>query len=471
MKDNLSRMVRPKDAKINAFSRLIDAGIIGCTLVALVSILKLEWLPSYSLLLLSAIVLFSFLTESSRSYKSWRDISISDEIMAVGSNWLVVVFIFVAIQFTFQPVDLYNREMVLYWFILTPIELISWHSIMRMALRFFRYTGVSAQTVAIYGATELGSGLEKRIQSMPWAGYKFVGFFDDRKTNGSRRFISDQNLIKGGSQDLIDQARAGNIDTIFITLPLAAENRIKSLLNELSDTTVSAYMMLDLFSFDLLNASWLDVQGMPAVSIFESPHTGIDNITKRCLDLVFSTLILGLIAVPMLAIALSIKLTSKGPVIFRQLRYGIGGESIHVWKFRTMTSMDAGDTEVKQACRTDSRITKLGRFLRRTSLDELPQFFNVMAGTMSIVGPRPHAVTHNEFYRSAIHGYMLRHKVKPGITGLAQVKGYRGETDTLEKMEGRIKYDLEYIRSWSLWLDIKLIVMTVFVGFTNKNAF
>lgn len=464
-------MVRPKDAKINAFSRLIDAGIIGCTLVALVSILKLEWLPSYSLLLLSAIVLFSFLTESSRSYKSWRDISISDEIMAVGSNWLVVVFIFVAIQFTFQPVDLYNREMVLYWFILTPIELISWHSIMRMALRFFRYTGVSAQTVAIYGATELGSGLEKRIQSMPWAGYKFVGFFDDRKTNGSRRFISDQNLIKGGSQDLIDQARAGNIDTIFITLPLAAENRIKSLLNELSDTTVSAYMMLDLFSFDLLNASWLDVQGMPAVSIFESPHTGIDNITKRCLDLVFSTLILGLIAVPMLAIALSIKLTSKGPVIFRQLRYGIGGESIHVWKFRTMTSMDAGDTEVKQACRTDSRITKLGRFLRRTSLDELPQFFNVMAGTMSIVGPRPHAVTHNEFYRSAIHGYMLRHKVKPGITGLAQVKGYRGETDTLEKMEGRIKYDLEYIRSWSLWLDIKLIVMTVFVGFTNKNAF
>lgn len=471
MKDNLSRMVRPKDAKINAFSRLIDAGIIGSTLVALVSVLKLEWLPSYSWLLLSAIVLFSFLTESSRSYKSWRDISISDEVMAVGSNWVVVVFVFVAIRFIFDPVDLYNREVVLYWFVLTPIELISWHSIMRMALRFFRDTGVSAQTVAIYGATELGVGLEKRIQSMPWAGYKFVGFFDDRKTNGTRRFISDQNLIRGGSQELIDQARAGTIDTIFITLPLAAENRIKSLLNELSDTTVSAYMMLDLFSFDLLNASWLDVQGMPAVSIFESPHTGLDNITKRSLDLVFSILILTLIALPMLCIALAIKLSSKGPVIFRQLRYGIGGESIYVWKFRTMTSMDAGDNEVKQACRSDSRITKLGGFLRKTSLDELPQFFNVVAGTMSIVGPRPHAVTHNEFYRTAIHGYMLRHKVKPGITGLAQVKGYRGETDTLEKMEGRIKYDLEYIRSWSMWLDVKLIVMTVFVGFTNKNAY
>ncbi|MDC3261654.1 hypothetical protein OAU76_00640 [bacterium] len=282
MKD-LSRMVRPKDAKINALSRLIDAGIIGCTLVALVSVMQLDWLPVYSWLLLIAIVLFSFFTESSRTYKSWRDISISGEIFAVGRNWAAIVAIFLAIQYFLQPVDLYNREVVMYWFVLTPIELISWHSIMRMVLRLFRDTGLSSQKVAIYGATELGVGLEKRIQSMSWAGYNFVGFFDDRRTNGNRRFISDQNLIKGGSQDLINQAKEGGIDVIFITLPLAAEARIKSLLNDLSDTTVSAYMMLDLFSFDLLNASWLDIQGMPAVSIFESPHTGLDNITKRAL--------------------------------------------------------------------------------------------------------------------------------------------------------------------------------------------
>ena len=470
MKD-LSRMVRPQDAKINALSRLIDAGIICCTLVALVSVLQLEWLPSYNWLLLVAILLFSFFTESSRTYKAWRDISISAELVAVASNWGAIVAIFVVVEFIFHPVDLYNREMVLYWFALTPIELISWHSIMRMVLRLFRDTGVNAQKVAIYGATELGVGLEKRIQDMPWAGYNFVGYFDDRRTNGNRRFISDQNLIMGGSQDLIDQARQGKIDTIFITLPLAAEARIKALLNELSDTTVSAYMMLDLFSFDLLNASWLDVQGMPAVSIFESPHTGLDSLNKRVLDIVGSAVILTLIAVPMLLIAAGIKLSSKGPVIFRQQRYGIGGESIDVWKFRTMISLDTGDTEVIQASKQDCRITPFGRFLRRTSLDELPQFFNVMAGSMSIVGPRPHAVTHNEFYRTAIHGYMLRHKVKPGITGLAQVKGYRGETEVLEKMEGRIKYDLEYIRNWSLWLDVKLIVITVFVGFTNKNAY
>ena len=360
MADQFSRMVRRRDAKINAFSRLIDAGIIGCTLVALVSVLKLSWVPLYNWLLLIAIVLFSFLSESSHSYKAWRDISLKAEVIAVGSNWLMVVVILILVDIVFHPSDLYNREMVFYWFVLTPIELISWHSITRMVLRLFRDTGVSSRSVAIYGATELGASLESRIQSMPWAGYKFVGYFDDRRSNGSRRFISDSSLIKGGSQELIDQAKKGQIDTIFITLPLAAEKRIKVLLNELADTTVSAYMMLDLFSFDLLNASWLDIQGMPAISIFESPHTGLDNITKRILDLVAGSLILLIIALPMLLIALGIKMTSKGPALFRQQRYGIGGEPITVWKFRTMTAMDAGDQELQQASKTDSRITPFG---------------------------------------------------------------------------------------------------------------
>jgi len=470
MADQISRMVRRHDAKINAFSRLIDAAIIGCTFVALVSVLKLSWVPLYSWLLLISIVLFSFLSESSHS-KSWRDISLRAEVAGVGSNWLTIILVLILADVIFHPSDLYNREVVLYWFVLTPIELISWHSILRMVLRLFRYTGVRAQSVAIYGATELGAGLEGRIQHMPWSGYNFVGYFDDRKTNGTRRFISDSSLIKGGSQELIEQAKAGKIDTIFITLPLAAEKRIKQLLSELADTTVSAYMMLDLFSFDLLTASWLDIQGMPAISVFESPHTGLDNFAKRSLDLVAGSMILTLIAIPMLLIAAGIKLTSKGPVLFRQQRYGIGGESITVWKFRTMTVMDAGNKTLVQASKDDSRITSFGALLRRTSMDELPQFFNVITGSMSIVGPRPHAVIHNEFYRTAIHGYMLRHKVKPGITGLAQIKGYRGETDTLAKMEGRIKYDLEYIRSWSLWLDVKLILMTAFGGFLNRNAY
>ena len=374
-------MVRRHDAKINAFSRLIDAGIIGSTIVALVSVLQLSWVPLYNWLLLIAIVLFSFLSESSHGYRAWREVSIRTEVIAVGSNWLAVVIVLVLVDVVFHPSDLYNREMVFYWFVLTPIELVSWHSILRMTLRLFRDTGVRAQSVAIYGATELGASLEGRIQSMPWSGYNFIGYFDDRKTNGTRRFISDPDLIKGGSQELIQQAKAGEIDTIFITLPLAAEKRIKQLLNELADTTVSAYMMLDLFSFDLLSASWLDIQGMPAISVFESPHTGLDNIAKRTLDLVAGSIILLLIAVPMLLIAVAIKLSSKGPALFRQQRYGIGGEPITVWKFRTMKVMDAGDKNLVQACKHDSRITPLGRFLRRMSLDELPQFFNVIAGS------------------------------------------------------------------------------------------
>ncbi|EMR14342.1 Capsular polysaccharide synthesis enzyme CpsA, sugar transferase [Methylophaga lonarensis MPL] len=183
-----------------------------------------------------------------------------------------------------------------------------------------------------------------------------------------------------------------------------------------------------------------------------------------------SFMILLLIAIPMMFIALCIKTTSKGPVFFKQTRYGMDGEKIRVWKFRTMYVAEDGP-KVVQATRDDPRITPFGRFLRRTSLDELPQFFNSLGGSMSIVGPRPHAVAHNEEYRSKIHGYMLRHKVKPGITGLAQINGYRGETDTLDKMEGRVKYDLQYIQNWSLMLDLKIIMLTILRGFSGKNVY
>ncbi|MCL4160997.1 UNVERIFIED_CONTAM: hypothetical protein GTU68_030058, partial [Idotea baltica] len=235
-----------------------------------------------------------------------------------------------------------------------------------------------------------------------------------------------------------------------MVLPLKAEERIRTIVDRLADSTASVYMMLDLFSFDLLNAKSLDIQGMPAISICETPHTGVDRILKRGFDLIVGSLILIMIALPMCAIAIGVKLSSPGPVFFKQNRYGINGEKIGVWKFRSMRVMDAGEGSVVQATKEDPRITKFGRLMRRTSLDELPQFFNVLSGSMSIVGPRPHAVSHNEEYRSQIKRYMLRHKVKPGITGLAQVNGFRGETDTIEKMEGRIRYDLEYIQNWSV---------------------
>ena len=238
----------------------------------------------------------------------------------------------------------------------------------------------------------------------------------------------------------------------------------------LADTTASVYIVPDIFTFNLLNSRWVDIQGITAISIYETPFAGLNSVVKRIEDIILSFLILILISLPMLFIATGIKLTSNGPVFFKQSRYGIDGERIKVWKFRSMTVTEDGD-KVVQATQDDSRVTPFGGFLRRTSLDELPQFFNSLSGSMSIVGPRPHAVAHNEEYRQQIQGYMLRHKVKPGITGLAQINGFRGETDTLDKMEGRVRYDLRYIQTWSLSLDIKIIFLTVFKGFKDKNAY
>jgi putative colanic acid biosynthesis UDP-glucose lipid carrier transferase len=219
-----------------------------------------------------------------------------------------------------------------------------------------------------------------------------------------------------------------------------------------------------------MNAGLSNLGEFPVVSIHETPFNGVDGWIKRLEDIVLSTLILSLISIPMLIIALGVKLSSSGPVFYKQNRYGLRGNRIEVWKFRTMTACE-DDAEVRQVQQSDVRVTPLGAFLRRTSLDELPQFINVLQGRMSIVGPRPHAVIHNEEYRKLISGYMLRHKVRPGITGLAQVNGWRGETDTLDKMEKRIEYDLAYIKNWSLLLDVKIILLTLFKGFSGKNVY
>jgi putative colanic acid biosynthesis UDP-glucose lipid carrier transferase len=251
---------------------------------------------------------------------------------------------------------------------------------------------------------------------------------------------------------------------------MRAEQRIRTYLSKLGDTTASVYIVPDFFVFQMLSARWNQIDGLPVVSVFETPISGIDGVLKRGFDLVVGILALALVAVPMALIAIAIKLTSPGPIFFRQKRYGLSGEQIGVWKFRSMRVCENG-ADVKQASKTDDRITPLGRILRKTSLDELPQLFNVIDGSMSLVGPRPHANAHNEQYRSLIDGYMLRHKVKPGITGLAQVNGARGETETLDKMERRIEFDHRYIREWSLWMDCKILVKTALVVFKQENAY
>jgi putative colanic acid biosynthesis UDP-glucose lipid carrier transferase len=237
----------------------------------------------------------------------------------------------------------------------------------------------------------------------------------------------------------------------------------------LRDSTASIYFVPDIFVTDLIQGRMDTVGGLPVVAVCESPFTGLNGVIKRGSDIMLSLLLVALFTPLLLAIATAVKLTSPGPAIFRQRRYGLDGKEIVVYKFRSMKVAEDGGTII-QARRNDPRLTRVGAFLRRTSLDELPQFINVLQGRMSIVGPRPHAVAHNEMYRKLIKGYMLRHKVRPGITGWAQVNGYRGETETLDKMKGRIDFDLDYLRNWSLRLDLYIIARTVWVVAKGDRA-
>ncbi len=246
---------------------------------------------------------------------------------------------------------------------------------------------------------------------------------------------------------------------------------MKKVWGDLSTSTADIRFVPDIFGFSLMNHSMTEVAGIPVINLSASPMEGWNRVIKEIEDRLLALLILIAISPIMLAIAIGVKLSSPGPCLFRQLRHGWDGRSIEVWKFRTMTLHSEERGSVTQATRIDNRVTKFGAFLRRTSLDELPQFMNVLQGRMSIVGPRPHAIEHNEQYKEVIDKYMLRHKVKPGITGWAQINGHRGETDTVEKMEKRVEYDLYYIENWSLWFDLKIIFLTFFKGFVHKNAY
>ena len=266
------------------------------------------------------------------------------------------------------------------------------------------------------------------------------------------------------------QAKRGDFDILYIALPTTARAKIVEIIDRLADTTVSVYMVPDYFTTSLFHGKWSNLEGIPLINVYDTPFWGADGWVKRLQDIALSMLFLLVAAIPMTLIAVATKLSSPGPVLFKQRRYGVDGKEISVWKFRTMRVCEDGD-KIQQASQNDPRVTKLGAFLRRTSLDELPQFINVLTGQMSIVGPRPHAVAHNELYRKQVKGYMLRHKVRPGITGWAQINGWRGETDALHKMEKRVEFDLWYIRNWSSWLDLKIIALTAVQGFTGKNAY
>lgn len=417
----------------------------------------------------AASFLFVFAADACGLYEGFRGVPLVHELKRVWIAWGIVFAGLLALAFAFKESASYSRAVVFGWMLGAPVLVSVWRSVVRLSLHEARLRGHSTRRVAVVGMTSLGERVARILRGFLTLGMDFTGFYDDRGTE--RRYAIDPRVGShvGNFDDLVRIATRGEVDLIYVCLPMRAESRVHDLIAQLADTTVSVYFVPDFYVFDLLNARITSIGDLPVVSIFETPFMGSAGWVKRLEDIVLGTLALVVAGLPMIAVAIGIKVTSKGPVFFRQRRYGLHGEVIEVLKFRTMTVAEDGDV-VRQATANDSRITPFGAFLRRTSIDELPQLLHVVAGSMSLVGPRPHAVAHNEAYRKHIHGYMLRHKVKPGLTGWAQVNGWRGETDTLEKMEKRIEHDLEYIHRWNLFLDVKIIFLTIFGRAVHQNA-
>ncbi len=458
-------MIRSQSSKLSMLNRVLDGLIIGAAMWLSCLIFEVGYGRIYQLAALVAAACFLFLGETGSIYGSWRLAPLKEISARVFQAWVVVAILLVALAFLAKASGSYSRFVVVAWFAMTPTLLILQRIVVQSLLREMRSRGWNLRTLAIVGSGKNAQKLATWVNESEWMGLKLVGIYDDRHEPRAGRAA-----ISGRIEDLVREAGEGRIDYVYSALPMRAENRIIRIVDALSDTTASVYIMPDSFIFDLMNARWINVGGIPMVSIFESPFYGVDGWLKRLEDIVLGSLILILIAIPMVLIAIGVKLSSPGCILFKQHRYGLNGRVVEVWKFRSMRVCEDGQG-IPQAKKGDPRVTRFGAFLRRTSLDELPQFINVLQGHMSLVGPRPHAVSHNEQYRKLIHGYMLRHKVKPGITGWAQINGWRGETDTVEKMKARVDHDLYYIQNWSLWLDIRIIVLTLFRGFVGKQAY
>jgi putative colanic acid biosynthesis UDP-glucose lipid carrier transferase len=386
----------------------------------------------------------------------------------IVSSWISLLAILALCGYATRSFQFFEENVLITWALLTPVLQWTAVSIGSFVLKRAAARPGARGTAVVVGAGRLGVKVAKALEDSEDEGVDFLGFFDDRSDGRIDEGATETRL--GGLKDVGDFIRQRGVRDVYITLPLGSQPRIVELLEQLQSTTASIFFVPDVFGISIIQGRLQDMNGVPVVGICETPFTGTNALVKRVSDIVLASLILLLISPVLLVVAIGVKLSSPGPIIFKQRRNGLQGEEIIVYKFRSMRTMDDGAV-VKQATKGDPRITKFGAFLRRTSLDELPQFINVLQGRMSIVGPRPHAVAHNEQYRQIIKAYMVRHKVKPGITGWAQVNGHRGETDTLDKMRARVEYDLEYLRNWSLGLDLQIIVRTARLMFFDRHAY
>ena len=467
---HIKGIAKTHSRSISELARLADSVIIGGSLLLMFAVSHAEdiLLNHYLILALASIIIFQLYAELTNLYSSFRSETFHIELRCVWKTWIPAFLTVLAIGFALKRTTTYSRILITIWGMIVPILLSLVRAATRTILWKLREVGMNYRVAAICGASKQGYELARTLQNSPSFGIKLLGCFFD---NNLEKENIDYFPCAGSIDDIVEKTEKGEVDIVYLALPLSEMHRLDNIIRKLSNSAVNLYVVPSFEAYDLFQSPVSNIGNIPVLSVFDTPLQGIDGMVKRIEDLALGIIALLLTGIPMLVIATAIKLTSRGPALFVQQRYGIDGKPINILKFRTMSVCETSEENIIQASKEDARITKFGAFLRKTSLDELPQLFNVLCGTMSLVGPRPHAVAHNELYRTQIHGYMLRHKIKPGITGLAQVRGFRGETDTLEKMEKRVECDLEYIRTWSITLDIKILVATIFVGFVHKNAY
>ena len=447
-------------------------------LIILGTFMLVQWVYLHTLelttqrtVLLFSVLFFSYITFSAFGlYRSSSTEFMHQLVTRLTVAWFIVGLLAAFVLFLSKVAYDVSRvwfgvSMISSYIILVGIRLIS-----SALLAKARMQGRNIQPVILISDSSHSGEILKRLQDNPWTGYRIARVFSNHWTE-----IRDDEALDAQIEQIhryVDQQRRSEspIAEVWIRLPLSSEKLIKRISQRLHDSSADVCLLPDTFAMQVFSGTATNVAELPVINISNIRLPISAELFKRIFDRLFSLVALLILSPVMLVIAIAIKVDSRGPVLFKQLRYGMDGREIEVWKFRSMTVQENG-SDVKQAIKGDLRVTRLGALLRKSSLDELPQFANVLQGRMSIVGPRPHAVTHNEEYRGQIDGYMMRHKIKPGITGWAQVNGWRGETDTLDKMQSRIEYDLEYIQNWSAWLDIKIVVMTIFSIIAGQESY
>ncbi|ACR31993.1 undecaprenyl-phosphate glucose phosphotransferase [Burkholderia glumae] len=457
----LSVLARVIDIAMAVAGALVAAGLHRGGIVALDDLQR-------SMVLFNGMLIVAFFPAFG-IYQSWRGKPLRSLLCRVAVAWLAVETAGILMSFSFHHSGALSRLWLGYWALVTAALLVASKALVHWVLRRLRREGYNHKVVGLVGDTSVTRRLIAQMRARPEAGFTPSCIFDVTGQVGTREF--DGVPVERRFSELVRLVRGRYLRELWLTLPITEERQIHRIVKEFQHDFVNIRLIPDVRSLSFFNQEVVELLGVPAINLAASPITDVRILPKFVFDRMFALVALTLLSPLMLLIAVLIKLTSPGPVFFRQTRKGIDGHEFRIYKFRSMKVHAEAKGQVTQARKNDSRVTPIGRFLRRTSLDELPQFINVLKGEMSVVGPRPHALEHDDIYKDLVRGYMFRYRIKPGITGWAQINGFRGETDRVEKMSGRVKLDLYYMQNWSFWLDIKIVALTLWKGFTGSNAY